>query len=268
MPRPFAKAPLPAAYFPLGGPVPAADLVGREGYIRRAGARLPDGNHSLTAGPRRIGKTSVMLEILRRLRRRGLHTAYVDCMGATDIRGLGERLADAVLENLSGAERTFEHAKAVAAGMRPTVKVRYEHVELALELAREKNANRFFDGALDLPRALAAKTGKRVVVAFDEFQAAGQLGPRVFDLMRTRFQAQRGVAYAFLGSEEGILEQLFSEKGRAFYRFAVPIDLAEAGGHRFGIAPDDWLSYLREKFAEKKIAIDDTRVDRLLDATG
>jgi len=194
VPRPFAKATVPMAYFPLGGPVPAGDLVGREGYIRRAVARLADGNHILIAGPRRIGKTSVMLEILRRLRRKGLHTAYVDCMGATDIRGLGERLADSVLENVSGVERSFEHAKAIAAGMRPTVKIRYEHLELALELAQEKNAQRFFDGALDLPRALAAKTGKRVVVAFDEFQAAGQLGPRVFDLMRTRFQAQRTVS--------------------------------------------------------------------------
>ncbi|HEY8757705.1 MAG TPA: ATP-binding protein [Candidatus Limnocylindria bacterium] len=269
MPRPFAKAPLPAAYFPLGGPVPAADLVGREGYIRRAAARLADGNHILIAGPRRIGKTSVMLEILRRLRRKGLHTAYVDCMGATDVRGLGERLVDAILENVSGAERSFEHAKAVASGMRPTVKVRYEHVELALELAREKNANRFFDGALDLPRALAAKSpGKRVVVAFDEFQAAGQLGPRVFDLMRTRFQAQRAVSYAFLGSEEGILEQLFSGKGRAFYRFALPLDLADAAGHRFGIDPDDWLSYIEEKLSERKLTITDADVDRILDATG
>lgn len=268
MPRPFAKTPLPAAYFPLGGPVPAADLVGREGYIRRAAARLADGNHILIAGPRRIGKTSVMLEILRRLRRKGLHTAYVDCMGATDVRGLGERLVDAILENVSGAERSFEHAKAVASGMRPTVKVRYEHLELALELAREKNANRFFDGALDLPRALAAKTGKRVVVAFDEFQAAGQLGPRVFDLMRTRFQAQRAVSYAFLGSEEGILEQLFSGKGRAFYRFALPLDLADAAGHRFGIDPDDWLSYIEEKLSERKLTITDADVDRILDATG
>jgi len=256
------------AYFPLGGPVPAADLVGRESYIRRAAARLADGNHILIAGPRRIGKTSVMLEILRRLRRKGMHTAYVDCMGATDLRGLGERLADAVLENVSGAERSFEHAKAVAAGMRPTVRVRYEHVELALELAREKNANRFFDGALELPRALASKTGKRVVVAFDEFQAAGQLGPRVFDLMRTRFQAQRAVSYAFLGSEEGILEQLFSGKGRAFYRFALPLDLADAAGHRFGIDPDDWLSYIREKLSERKLSIDDDGIDRILDATG
>jgi len=255
-------------YFPVGGPVPAAELVGRESYLRRLVERLEDGQHVLLAGPRRIGKTSIILEALRRIRRRGAHTAYVDCLGATDVRGLGERLADAILQNLSGAERTFEHAKAIAGGMRPTVKVKYEHVELALQLARETNAQRFFEGALDLPQALARRTGKHVVVVFDEFQAAGRLGPRVFDVMRSRFQAQRGVSYAFLGSEQGILEELFSNKGRAFYRFAVPLDLADAGGHRFGIDPDDWLEYLRGKFAAKKMTIDDASVDRLLDATG
>src|SRR5881409_290150 len=268
VPGPFGRVSAPPPHFPVGGPVPAEDLVGRETYIRRIGERLWDGNHVLLAGPRRIGKTSIILEVLRRLHRRGALTAYVDCLGATDVSGLGERLVDALLENVSGAERSFEHAKAIAAGVRPSVKVKYEHVEIALDLAREKNDQRFFDGALDLPRTLAARTGKRVIVVFDEFQAAGRLGPRVFDVMRSRFQAQHGVAYAFLGSEEGILEQLFSEKGRAFYRFAVPIDLADAGGHRFGIAPDDWLEYIREKFAQKKITIDDASVDRMLDATG
>ncbi|MGH2450666.1 MAG: AAA family ATPase [Candidatus Limnocylindria bacterium] len=266
--RPFSRTPAPPPYFPVGGPVPAEDLVGREGYIRRTVGRLADGQHVILAGPRRIGKTSLVLEVLRRLRRKGALVAYVDCLGATDIRGLAERLVDTLLENVSGAERTFAQAKAIASGMRPTVKVRYEHVELALDLARETNAQRFFEGALDLPRALAQRTGKRVVVAFDEFQAAGRLGPRVFDVMRARFQAQRGVAYAFLGSEEGMLEELFSGKGRAFYRFALPQDLADAAGHRFGIDPDDWLEYLRDKFAAKKLTIADAEVDRILDATG
>jgi len=165
-------------------------------------------------------------------------------------------------------ERSFEQAKAIAAGMQPTVKVKYEHVELALQLARETNAQRFFEGALDLAQSLAKRSGKHVVVVLDEFQAAGRLGPRVFDVMRTRFQAHRGVSYAFLGSEQGILEELFSAKGHAFYRFAVPLDLTDAGGHRFGIDPDDWLEYLKTKFAAKKLAIDDASVDRLLDATG
>src|SRR6266508_2462912 len=123
---------LATPYFPVGGPVPPADLVGRETYLRRLIERLEDGQHVLISGPRRIGKTSIILEALRRLHRHGAHTAYVDCLGATDIRGLGERLADAILQNLSGVERTFEHAKAIAAGMQPTVKVKYEHVERAL----------------------------------------------------------------------------------------------------------------------------------------
>src|SRR5467141_1299204 len=268
MPGPFGRVSAPPPHFPVGGPVPASDLVGRETYMRRLVERLGDGNHVLVAGPRRIGKTSIILEVLRRLHRRGALTAYVDCLGATDIRGLGERLIDAVLENVSGVERSFEQAKAVAAGMRPSVKVKYEHIELALDLAREKNAQRFFEGALDLPRALAKRSGKRVVVVLDEFQAAGRLGSRVFDVMRARFQAHRGVSYAFLGSEQGILEELFSAKGHSFYRFAVPLDLTDAGGHRFGIDPDDWLEYLKAKFVAKKMTIDDASIDRLLDATG
>src|SRR2546428_3247368 len=106
-------------YFPVGGPVPAADLVGRESYLRRLVDRLEDGNHVLVAGPRRIGKTSIILEALRRLKRRGAHTPYLDCLRATDIPGLRERLPDAGLQNLSGVQTSLRQAKAIASGMDP-----------------------------------------------------------------------------------------------------------------------------------------------------
>src|SRR2546425_10056235 len=69
-------------YFPVGGPVAAADLVGRESYLRRPVDRLGGGNHVLVAGPRRIGKTSLILAALRRLKRRGAHTPSLPCLGA------------------------------------------------------------------------------------------------------------------------------------------------------------------------------------------
>src|SRR5256885_8658280 len=71
MPSPFGRVAAPPPHFPVGGPVPSSDLVGRETYIRRIAERLEDGQHVLLAGPRRIGKTSLILEVLRRLRRRG-----------------------------------------------------------------------------------------------------------------------------------------------------------------------------------------------------
>jgi len=240
--------------------------VGREPYMRRAAERLLDGEHLLIAGPRRIGKTSVILEVLRRLRRKGAVTAYVDCLGPTGVRDLGERLAGSLLAALEGRE-ALEDVRRIAAGMQGG-RARFEHLELVLPVIKEASAQRAFDAALDLPRVVAQRTGKRVVVALDEFQAAGRLGPRVFDLMRSRFQAQRGVAYAFLGSEEGILEELFSQKGKALYRFAVAMDLAEEGGHRFGIDPGDWVAYLRRKFGQRKIALAEAEVDRILDLTG
>lgn len=263
-----ARAGMEGPHFPLGGPVPPEDLVGREPYLRQATTRLAEGEHLLVAGPRRIGKTSVILEVLRRVRRRGAVTAYVDCFGATDIRGLGERLAGSLISSLEGREGAIEDARGIARGLPPAGRIRYEHLELALPVVRDGPAQRAFEAALDLPRTIASRTGKRVVVAFDEFQAAGRLGPRVFDLMRSHFQGQRGVAYAFLGSEEGLLEELFGRKGRALYRFAVAHDLAQAGGHRFGIDPADWLAYLRRKLANKRIAIAEADVDRILDLTG
>src|SRR5207245_10306414 len=125
---------LATPYFPVGGPVPAADLVGREAYLRRLIERLEDGQHVLISGPRRIGKTSIIVEALRRIRRHGAHTAYVDCLGATDIRGLGERLADAILMNLSGVERSFEQGKEIAAGVQSKGDGEVVPVELGCEL--------------------------------------------------------------------------------------------------------------------------------------
>jgi len=265
--RPFARALPPTPHFPVGGPVPGEDLVGREAFLRGLVARLADGNHLLLAGPRRIGKTSLVLEALRRLRRRGALTAYVDCLGTTDLRGLGERLADAVLAPVTGSERSVERARLIAGGARVSGRLKLDDWAPALALVRVTSAQRAFEAALDVPRHVAARTGKPVVVALDEFQAAGRLGTRVFDVMRARFQAQRGVTYVFLGSEEGVLETLFGEKGRAFYRFAIPQDLTGAE-HRFGIDPADWASYLEAKFAAKKLAITEVEVDRILDLTG
>ncbi|MDQ3097032.1 MAG: ATP-binding protein [Chloroflexota bacterium] len=266
MPRLRRREP-PSPHFPIGGPVAAADLVGREDYLRRLVDRLGDGTHVLVAGPRRIGKTSIILEALRRLARRGALVAYMDCLGATDLRGLGERLANAVLAPLTGMERTLDRAQELAEG-RSLGRVRYADLAPLLGVVRERSPQKAFELALDVPRMVAARSGKRVVVALDEFQSAGRLGPRVFDVMRTHFQAQRGVAYAFLGSEEGVIEALFSEKGRAFYRFAQPLDLAEPGETRFGIAPEDWLAYLVAKYRTKRVRIGEAEIDRILDATG
>ncbi len=43
--------------------------------------------------------------------------------------------------------------------------------------------------------------------------------------MRSYFQNQKDVAYLFLGSKEGMMKTLFSDKREAFYRFATILPL-------------------------------------------
>jgi len=78
----------------------------------------------------------VILEVLRRIRRKGAVTAYVDCLGATGVRELGERLAGSLLASLEGRD-ALDDARRMAAGMksgrpRPCVKADAAHAAASI----------------------------------------------------------------------------------------------------------------------------------------
>jgi hypothetical protein len=69
---------------------------------------------------------------------------------------------------------------------------------------------------------LAQRDGKRMAVAFDEFQEAARLaGKHVYKRMRAHFQIHENVSYLFLGSKEDLMRTIFAGSREAFYRFAV-----------------------------------------------
>lgn len=79
--------------FPVGKVVGPSDLVGREPAIQDLTARLMGGQSILVAGPRRIGKTSVASEVLRRLKEQGHPTGIVDLFSISSKKEFAEALA-------------------------------------------------------------------------------------------------------------------------------------------------------------------------------
>ena len=69
---------MPGILFPLGDPVSEKDIVDREDFLVSLGTRLQEGQSIMLAGPRRIGKTSLALEVLRRLKSKESYIAFVD----------------------------------------------------------------------------------------------------------------------------------------------------------------------------------------------
>lgn len=80
-------------------------VSGRRARFRRrysGQGRLADGQSVMLSGPRRIGKTSIAYEVIRRLKQKGFYTASVDFFRISDRRELAVSLIDACLENRTG----------------------------------------------------------------------------------------------------------------------------------------------------------------------
>lgn len=256
---------MPGRLFPLGGPVPENDVVDREDFVVSLQTRLAEGQSIMLAGPRRIGKTSLAHEVLRRAKKEGFYTASVDFFRLSDKRDFAVSLINACLENRTGVRRTIDvlkdRAKSVVGTAKLTLKL--EDLEFGIGLLRdEQNDDALLDYALDLPDILAKRDKKLMVILFDEFQDASRVvDGGIYKKMRSHFQNQESAAYLFLGSKEGIMDTLFGNRKEAFYRFATILPIPP-------IPEDAWIEYIIEKFNDRSINTEYEIVKEILSRTG
>lgn len=228
--------------FPTGGVVPAEDLVGRERTITDLLFRSYDQKASIAlSAPRQVGKTSVVVELLDRVRKRGGRGVYLDCSTVVDEQSLAERLAAATYDEVRGQRGAFARLAELIGAARPVV----YHADTGLAVTffgeRPRPVAEMLDKALGLADELAKTDRKRTVVAYDEFPRLAAISARIFDQIRARLQhANRNTAYIFLGSQVGMLRELFTRR-RMLYRLATPIEISPP-------TPSEWIDYMEARF--------------------
>lgn len=250
-------------YFPVGGPVSEDDIIDRELFLDGLTRRLNDGQNILLAGPRRIGKTSLALEVLRRLRREGHDVALVDLFGITSVRELAEHLANALLENRTGVQRTVEKLRDMVRSVTQTdVRLSLQGIELGLAFARRQGSDlELLEESLGIADKLVLASHSRVILVFDEFQELSRIDASLHKILRSYLQQRPHVSCLFLGSKPTLLAQLFSQGNEAFYRYAVSLPVPE-------IPSAAWSDYLVRKFSERGLSITPAEVGALLRLTG
>lgn len=252
--------------FPLGGPVPAGDVVDRADFLDRLCWELGQGHAVLLAAPRRTGKSSAALAALRRLAVTGTRTAAVDLFALASVRDLALQIADAAVTAAGGGVRV----DAARAGERLARALAIDHVRVALaglevEIFRDPaRADPFelLDRALRMPEALAERGGTRFVLLLDEFQEARRLGgDDLLRRLRATMQTQRLTTYLFCGSQAGVMRALFGQSRQAFYRFAYPLELPP-------IPDGAWRDYIAAKLGDLGRGATDAAMAVVLEATG
>jgi hypothetical protein len=253
--------------FRFGRIVSGSAFTDREADLLVLGRELRDGQNVLIEAPRRFGKTSLILEVKRRLEKDGIPVAYLDCMLVPSRARLADRLASAYLQAFrSPAERAedwvLHNLKAVR--IRPTLTIDDRgHTQVSFEAASAGNTNldALLEQLFEEPETIARARQKRLVVILDEFQDLIELGANLLRQLRAVIQHQEHVSYAFLGSRQGLLHKAVHDRGAPLLKMARPYPLGP-------LPREEFASFLQARFRSSGRPVPREAIDALIDFTG
>ncbi len=214
--------------FQAGKPVTGNRLVGREEIIDQVLHLALSGQSVVLIAPRRFGKTSILLEVMERLKQHDAFQAYVDFFSTPTRRILAEKITESVLANKKLGS-VFHKFKSNIRELLKQVQLKQvvDDFEFILDFADEKKDD--FDvlsQSVDFIETFAGKFNKRIVCGFDEFGDLEKLdGTEIVKLFRSKLQLQKNTTVIFSVSGKSSLNHFFLQSKAPFYRFSRVIQL-------------------------------------------
>jgi hypothetical protein len=216
--------------FVFDRPLDPEHLIDREDELALLAERFRDGVNTRLSSPRHYGKTSLLQRAIEDARSDGLGAVLVDLYGARTAGQMAAQIERAYADLPSGPLRsalTTLRRRGGGVGLQTPLG------GASIALGAGEAGERALLDALDLPLRLHEKTGRRMLVAFDEFQVV--LKADLDALIRSVIQHHgSGVTYVFSGSHPGMMSALFSDRKRPFYGQAAPLELARLPREQLG----------------------------------
>ena len=250
--------------FVYGSVVTGRDFADRKEEIASLVRDMKDRQRVFLISPRRYGKTSLVINVLARLRRSAYYTAYIDLYRVTSVKSFFEMYANAVV---SRAETKLEKAVRLLGellpGIRPKITIEQDgKAVIGVEyIPSEKELAPALKALFNLPERLASRRKKHFVVAIDEFQEIRELdGERMEKAMRAAIQHQKNVGYLFAGSKKSIIHDMVNRSDGAFYRMGRTFNLKK-------MPRDAYAGFILRRFRGSGIEIEEGTVRSILDVT-
>ncbi|MCD6456898.1 MAG: ATP-binding protein [Methanophagales archaeon] len=250
--------------FRYGEVVTGEDFADRETELENIIRDLKAGQTIFLISPRRYGKTSLIINALKRLQKDGFLTAYIDLFKVSSFKSLLElytgivsRAAETKIERFNRLVRDFfpniRPKVVITPDGSPSIEIDYE--------VKERSASKLFDEVYEAPQRIAKKRNKNFIVVFDEFQEIANLNGEVIEKgMRACFQHHDHVSYLFAGSRRHIISDMVSNKRRAFYNMGKVMPLGK-------IPVEEFKSFLEDKFSRTGFSLENGVLDEILDVT-
>lgn len=249
--------------FPAGMPVSGDDLIGRGRELKTLYDTLVNGQSVLLIAPRRLGKTSLALEVLKRLQNDGHFIAEVDIFKVISKREFAEKIVSSALKNKKLPD-IFNKLKTGLAAIFKNVQLKQvvEDFEFILDFGSSSaDENRLFENSLEFLNEFSAKHKKHIFVLLDEFGDVTKLnGEDILKKMRAIVQRQQNVTYLFAGSQESVMKHIFGDRKSPFFRFATMVELGD-------LPIAETAAYIKRKFTSLGFKIGDPVANEIVELT-
>lgn len=240
--------------FRIHGAVRGAYFTDRASEIRTIVRVLGEPSAKLLLiGERRVGKTSVLLAAIERVRARNGKAFLVDLSTASSLADVATRLLDAATRGLGRGWKDF--TETVARHVKATLSVKPDpatgllipSVQLEARRADLAEQQRTLGQVLDAIEDMAQRRNTTVGVVLDEMQELHSLGGEQAEWhLRGVIQHHQHLSYVLAGSRPSLLRDMTGE-GRAFYGM---LDTMTIGS----IESDHLASWIDARFGAARMA--------------
>lgn len=214
--------------FVYSHPVAPEAIINRDSETQKLLQWAVGGHYVRLYGPRKFGKTSLLGRVLADgAREEGLIPIMVDLYGVLSVTDVTIRIERAYAKQLKGPLRKKVDVFLKSTGL--GLSLGAFGISARIQTSPATTPLPALHALLDLPLRLEEGGGFRALIVFDEFQDIDKV-EGMDSLVRSHIQYQGDVAsYIFSGSEPGMMNKLFEDKGRPLYGSAVPMRLDRLG---------------------------------------
>lgn len=248
--------------FSYGMVVRGSYFFDREKEMARIVKTLSGGNNLVLCAPRRYGKTSLVVKSIEELEQNGFRCIYFDFMAVYSKESFVESYTRAVMDSQNNLKQALSSLSKHLRGIKASLSLDKQGVpSISIEFSEAQISDSTLSTLVDLPSKLAS-SGQPYIVVMDEFQDICKLnGDNFEDTLRSKIQHHQNVNYLFLGSQTHLLNDMFTNKNRPFYKSASTM--------KIGPLPlDETIDFLQERFSRTDIVIDRDTAEYLVKKSG
>lgn len=247
-----------------GRPVIGKDFIGRSEEVKILLEYLKMGQSVAIIAPRRFGKTSLVLEALRKINNREFYTAFIDVFSNPTLELLATSITGEVLRNHK-LDKQFKSARKSASALLKNIKLKavIDDFQFIVGFSEEyKDKWELITESIDFVDNFSEKHNRQIICAYDEFGDISKYpeGKELVKLFRSKMQRHQNSTYIFSGSYESVMNQMFVDSKAPFHRMTRIIKLGY-------IDQNLLVNSLSGRFEKLKINLNKSFVNKIVDLT-